>query len=76
MVATMISRTRSVPVARNAGVRIKITRLGNGMPAASINDDQKTTLKEDTFSSSPGPALQPFKRHPGRRDIYNERACH
>jgi hypothetical protein len=31
--------------ARNAGVRIKITRLGNGMPAASISDDQKTTLK-------------------------------
>jgi hypothetical protein len=45
MVATMISRTRSLSLVRNAGVRIKITRLGNGMPAASISDDQKTTLK-------------------------------
>ena len=45
MVATMISQTRSLSVARKAGVRIKITRLGNGMPAASISDDQNTTLK-------------------------------
>src|SRR5438128_11889072 len=45
MVATMIRRTTSVSVARNAGVRIRITRPGNGMPAASISDDQKTTLK-------------------------------
>src|SRR5688572_7525017 len=40
----MISRSRSLSVARKAGVRTRITRLGNGTPAASTSEATKTTL--------------------------------
>jgi hypothetical protein len=32
-------------VTRKAGARIRMTRLGNGMPAASMSEDQNTTAK-------------------------------